>query len=140
MELKEVYEKIGGDYDDVVRRLMGEKLVRKFLLKFLDDKSYADLERTLSEGDYKEAFRAAHTLKGVCQNLSLTSLYQVSSQLTEELRNEDTAVSGNPNISDYMSKVTAEYHMTIEAIHEVELEIQPTRNVKKRDSKNQIIK
>ena len=52
MELKEVYEKIGGDYDDVVRRLMGEKLVRKFLLKFLDDKSYADLERTLSEGDY----------------------------------------------------------------------------------------
>lgn len=33
MELKEVYEKIGGDYDDVVRRLMGEKLVRKFLLK-----------------------------------------------------------------------------------------------------------
>ena len=59
MELKEVYEKIGGDYDDVVRRLMGEKLVRKFLLKFLDDKSYADLERTLSEGDYKEAFRAA---------------------------------------------------------------------------------
>lgn len=48
MELKEVYEKIGGDYDDVVRRLMGEKLVRKFLLKFLDDKSYADLERTLA--------------------------------------------------------------------------------------------
>ena len=115
MELKEVYEKIGGDYDDVVRRLMGEKLVRKFLLKFLDD-----LERTLSEGDYKEAFRAAHTLKGVCQNLSLTSLYQVSSQLTEELRNEDTAVPGNPNISDYMSKVTAEYHKTIEAIQELE--------------------
>ena len=114
MELKEVYEKIGGDYDDVVRRLMGEKLVRKFLLKFLDD------ERTLSEGDYKEAFRAAHTLKGVCQNLSLTSLYQVSSQLTEELRNEDTAVPGNPNISDYMSKVTAEYHKTIEAIQELE--------------------
>lgn len=25
MELKEVYEKIGGDYDDVVRRLMGEQ-------------------------------------------------------------------------------------------------------------------
>ena len=117
---KEVYEKIGGDYDDVVRRLMGEKLVRKFLLKFLDDKSYADLERTLSEGDYKEAFRAAHTLKGVCQNLSLISLYQVSSQLTEELRNEDTAVPGNPNISDYMSKVTAEYHKIIEAIQELE--------------------
>ncbi len=27
---------------------------------------------------------------------------------------------GNPNISDYMSKVTAEYHKTIEAIQELE--------------------
>ena len=41
MELKEVYEKIGGDYDDVVRRLMGEKLVRKFLLKFLAQYGHA---------------------------------------------------------------------------------------------------
>ena len=93
MELKEVYEKIGGDYDDVVRRLMGEKLVRKFLLKFLDDKSYADLERTLSEGDYKEAFRAAHTLKGVCANLGFTQLFKVSRDITEELR------GGNPDES-----------------------------------------
>lgn len=119
MELKEVYEKIGGDYEDVVRRLMGEKLVKKFLLKFLDDKSYDDLERTLNEGDYKEAFRAAHTLKGVCQNLSLTSLYQVSSQLTEELRNDDTAIPSNPNIPEYMSKVTEEYQKTINTIREL---------------------
>ena len=63
--------------NDVVRRLMGEKLVRKFLLKFLDDKSYADLERTLSEGDYKEAFRDSPYTEGCLPDLSLTSLYQV---------------------------------------------------------------
>ena len=67
--------------------------MRKFLLKFLDDKSYADLERTLSEGDYKEAFRAAHTLKGVCLNLGFTELYMVSAELTEVLRGRETAGS-----------------------------------------------
>ena len=120
MTIQECYESFGGDFADVSQRIPTDELIQRFALKFLDDKSYADLERTLGEGDYKEAFRAAHTLKGVCQNLSLTSLYQVSSQLTEELRNEDTAVPGNPNVADYMSKVTAEYNKTIEAIQGLE--------------------
>ena len=34
----------------------------------------------------KEAFRAAHTLKGVCQNLGFTNLYQPTYDLTEVLR------------------------------------------------------
>ena len=115
MELKEVYEKIGGDYDDVVRRLMGEKLVRKFLLKFLDDKSYADLERTLSEGDYKEAFRAAHTLKGVCQNLGFDALYAPSSALTEALR------GGSLDGADELfPPVEKEYQRVVEALKALE--------------------
>ena len=114
MELKEVYEKIGGDYDDVVRRLMGEKLVRKFLLKFLDDKSYADLERTLSEGDYKEAFRAAHTLKGVCLNLGFTELYKVSAELTEVLRGRETAGS-----DALYAQVKEQYTTLTDAIREL---------------------
>ena len=114
MELKEVYEKIGGDYDDVVRRLMGEKLVRKFLLKFLDDKSYADRERTLSEGDYKEAFRAAHTLKGVCLNLGFTELYKVSAELTEVLRGRETAGS-----DELYAQVKEQYTTLTDAIREL---------------------
>ena len=31
------------------------------------------LEQALKEGNVKEAFRAAHTLKGVCQNLGFTN-------------------------------------------------------------------
>ena len=117
MELKEVYEKIGGDYDDVVRRLMGEKLVRKFLLKFLDDKSYADLERTLSEGDYKEAFRAAHTLKGVCLNLGFTELYKVSAELTELLRGRD--ITGSAPLYE---QVKEQYIILTDAIKELAAE------------------
>ena len=118
MELKEVYEKIGGDYDDVVRRLMGEKLVRKFLLKFLDDKSYADLGRTLSEGDYKEAFRAAHTLKGVAANLAFTELMERVSELTEQLR-----PCAEPADEVLYQKVVESYDLTIQAIEAYKAEM-----------------
>ena len=35
MNLKECYNSIGADYEDVTRRLMNERLVKKFVLKFL---------------------------------------------------------------------------------------------------------
>lgn len=40
MSLKECYDKMGADYEDVLSRLRSEVLVRKFALKFLDDDSY----------------------------------------------------------------------------------------------------
>ena len=88
--------------------------MRKFLLKFLDDKSYADLERTLSEGDYKEAFRAAHTLKGVCLNLGFTELYKVSAELTEVLRGRETAGS-----DELYAQVKEQYTTLTDAIREL---------------------
>ena len=63
-----------------------ESMVRKFALMFLNDDSYPKLEQSLKEGNAQEAFRAAHTLKGVCQNLGFTNLYQPAYELTEVLR------------------------------------------------------
>ncbi len=45
MNLEECYEAIDSDYDDVMRRLGSETLVRKFVLKFLDDTSFRGLKR-----------------------------------------------------------------------------------------------
>ncbi len=89
MTVKECYEAMGANYDEVAGRLRTEERIRKFLLKFLDDKSYELLTTSVEGRDMKEAFRAAHTIKGVCQNLSLTSLYQSSSELAEILRNRE---------------------------------------------------
>lgn len=86
MTLQECYAAAGGDYESVAARLRSEKLVQKFALKFLDDGSYDLLCRSLDEGNAAEAFRAAHTIKGVCQNLSFTRLLESSSRLTETLR------------------------------------------------------
>ena len=69
MTLEQVYAAIGGDYKGVMERLPSADFVRRFALKFLQDDSFPNLKKALEEKDAPTAFRAAHTLKGVCQNL-----------------------------------------------------------------------
>ena len=69
MTVKECYEQMGADYEDVLGRLRNEALIRKFAKKFLEDGSFQMLKDGLAKKDGEMAFRAAHTLKGVCQNL-----------------------------------------------------------------------
>ena len=74
MSIEECYRQIGGDYNQVLARLMTPKLVARFIAKFLGDNSFDLLRTALEQGNCKEAFRAAHTLKGVCQSLGLGNL------------------------------------------------------------------
>ena len=86
MTVRESYEKIGSNFDEVLRRLGSEALVKRFALKFLNDTSFQDLKDALVKKDGETAFRAAHTLKGVCLNLGFDRLYEVSAELTEKLK------------------------------------------------------
>ena len=78
MTTKECYEKIGSNYESVLSRFGNEALVKRFALKFLKDPSYAELKEALEAHDAERAFRAAHTLKGVCLNLGFDRLYETS--------------------------------------------------------------
>ena len=110
MTLQECYAALGGNYKDVLGRLQMEKLVSKFVLKFLNDGSYDLLCRSLEEKNYEEAFRAAHTIKGVCQNLSLTTLYRSSAALCDALRG---GAAPDPAL---VAAAEADYRSTVAAI------------------------
>ena len=111
MTLQECYAALGGNYKDVLSRLQMEKLVSKFVLKFLSDGSYDLLCRSLEEKNYEEAFRAAHTIKGVCQNLGFVRLSSSSSALCESLRNGYT-----PESDALAEQTKADYQITVDAI------------------------
>ena len=113
MTIQECYAALEGDYQEVLGRLYSDKLVDRFVGKFLSDQSFQLLESSLKAGEYEEAFRAAHTLKGVTQNLSFTKLYQSSHEITEALRTKeyDLAVQLFP-------KVEADYAQTAAAIQQ----------------------
>ncbi len=113
MTMRECYEAIGGNYEDVLGRLRSEALIQRFTLKFLEDPSYLQLKQALENKNYEDAFRSAHTLKGICQNLSFDRLYEVSHELTELLRDR---TGEQPGIPEAMEKVTEVYEMTIEGI------------------------
>lgn len=111
MTLQECYKIIGGDYQDTLARMGSDKLVDKFACKFLNDTSFQAIEKHLKENNQEDAFRAAHTLKGVCLNLGFTRLGKSSIELTEALRNEMS-----PNVKELMNTVTLDYHLTYQTI------------------------
>ena len=113
--LKECYEQMGADYEGVLGRLRSEGLIKKFAKKFLDDGSFQSLKDNLAQGNGEEAFRAAHTLKGVCQNLGFDNLYQVSFDITEKLRGRET-----DGCEELFAKVEEQYKKTTDAIHMME--------------------
>ena len=93
MTIEECYEAIESDYKSVFKRFGNGAMVKRFAIKFLNDPSFQDLTDGLAAQDGEKAFRAAHTLKGVCLNLGFTGLYKVSAELTEVLRGRETAES-----------------------------------------------
>ena len=117
MSVEECYEKIGGSYAEVSGRIPGESLVRRFLGKFLSDDSYANLCEYVKQGNREQAFRAAHTLKGVCANLGLTGLQKQAEEITEILRKEAEEIPGAA--VEMMPRVTEAYDTTVSAIHEL---------------------
>lgn len=113
MTIQECYHLLGGDFEDVLRRLYDEKRVEKFAFRFLEDASFQNLCKAWEQGDEKEAFLAAHTIKGLCANLGFQQLFVSSSHLTEALRNGKTDAA-----DDFYEQVIKDYHLTVNALKE----------------------
>ena len=113
MTVKECYEIMKGDYEDVLSRLRTDDRIKKFLLKVPDDTSFALLCNAIETKNAEEAFRAAHTLKGLSKNLSLTGLAYSASNLTEALRGRETF---GDDIDPLFKKVKKDYALTMACI------------------------
>ena len=86
MTIEECYRKLGGDYVELKSRLISEQLIERFMLRFPNDVTFQALCEAIGKGNREEAFRAAHTLKGLCQNLGFGALSASVVKMTEILR------------------------------------------------------
>lgn len=111
MTIEEKYICLHGDYVEAKNRLMNDRLVEKFALKFLSDPSMQQLRDAVVAGDNATAFRAVHTLKGVAANLAFTELRMAASELTEQMRNCD-----KPADADLLMKVEEAYKLVIDTL------------------------
>lgn len=86
MNLKEFYDTTGGDYEATVQRLQNEEFLKQFVIKYAADPSYSNLMAAVADRDWETAFRSAHTIKGIAQNLGFAGLQAAAELLTEDLR------------------------------------------------------
>ena len=114
MTIEECYEKMDGNYAEVSKRLPGLKMIERFIGIFLDDRSFETLRMQIECGNREEAFSAAHTLKGICANLSFTRLLYSVTLLTEELRSGTSSVSDTA--IELFKDVERDYEVTADAI------------------------
>ena len=115
MTIKECYEKVGSDYDGVLKRLGSEALVKRFAVKFLNDPSFQELTDGLAAQDGEKAIPCSPYPEG-CRalNLGFTELYKVSAELTEVLRGRETAGS-----DELYAQVKEQYTTLTDAIREL---------------------
>lgn len=112
--MREQLETLKIQYDEVLGRFLGkEDFYLRMLKKFLDDKNFEGLEQSTQEKNWQEAFKYAHTIKGLCGNLGLDGILEYVVPLTEELRNEPY---NEQLIADYMAGAVQEYRKAVEVI------------------------
>ena len=121
MDIRRFYDLTGGDYDAAMQRFMTESRLEKFTRMFAEDPSYGELEASLASDNLEEAFRAAHTLKGVCLNLSFTGLFQSVDAVTELLRHADPDSPGDQEqVNRCMETLRVRYRDIIAAVNELD--------------------
>jgi HPt (histidine-containing phosphotransfer) domain-containing protein len=88
-----------------VKRVMNNtKLYVKLLAKFKTDTKLDDLQAGLEAGDWEKAQTAAHTLKGLAANLSLTELFKQTLELETQIKAKAVA----PNQFETVQNVFAQ--------------------------------
>lgn len=112
MTLEECYNAFGGNYRDVLARLIKEERVERFIKSFPSQDMISPIEKSISEKNYKQAFFDAHTLKGLCATLGLSKLYKSVSELTESMRGEE--LSGDPVA--LLKAAKEDYKLTVDTI------------------------
>ena len=120
MTLQELYQSIGGDYEQALRVLRMDKLIDKHIRKLTKN---GVVEQLLAAGESMDAtqlFEAAHAAKGVCGNLGLKTLSDMASEIAEEYRPGNARSLSDAQVGDKLAEIAALYRRTAEGIRQYE--------------------
>ena len=124
MTLNELYEQIGGDYEQALRVLRMDKLIDKHIRK-LPAGGVADALIAAGEAmDPTQLFESAHAVKGVCGNLGLTNLSALASEITEEFRPGSSRKLSDGEVREKLDAFAAAYRRAQEGIAQYEASAQ----------------
>lgn len=86
MTAREFYEGIGEDYEEVLRRMLKEDRITKYILKFADVRDFDRLRAAFDADDAAGIFFVAHVIRGICLDLGFQRLGRMSGELCDSVR------------------------------------------------------
>ena len=122
MTLQELYQAIGGSYEQAIGVLRVEKLVDKHIRRL---GSNGVVNRVIAAGetmDPTELFESAHAMKGVCGNLGLPRLAEAASEIAEEYRPGNPRCLTDDGVKEKINRIADIYRQTAEGIRKYEEE------------------
>lgn len=120
MTIQDLYQNIGGDFDQAIRVLRVDKLVDKHIRKFTKNGVVENLLAAGESMDAGELFDAAHAMKGVCSNLGLTRLSELSSEICEEFRPGNARTITDDEVKQRIALIREKYETTASFIQKYE--------------------
>jgi len=116
MTVQELYEAAGGSYESAKRVMQLDRLIEKFILKYLNDTSFDKLRASWDARDAVGTFEGAHAMKGVCANLGLDALSALASELAEEFRPGNARALTDAEVQERVDALRARHERAIQAI------------------------
>ena len=120
MTIEELYEQIGGDYEQAKRVLRMDKLIDKHIRKLATN---AIIDALIAAGDALDPtamFEAAHAVKGYCANLGLTRIADLASELSEEYRPGNPRKMSDEEVREKLDEVRECYRRAVEGVEQYE--------------------
>lgn len=120
MTIRELYDKIGGNYDQAVRVMKSERLIDKYVRKLKDSRVDVMLAEAGQTMDAVKLFESAHAMKGVCSNLGLDELAKAADEITEEFRVGNSRKLSDDAVRERLAAIAERFRVTSEGIREYE--------------------
>lgn len=112
MTLKELYDRIDGDYTQATNVLRMDKLIDKHIRKLPNNGVVDKLIEAAETMDAAALFESAHAMKGVCGNLGLVKLAAAASEISEEFRPGNARNFTDEEVKEKISGISELYEKT----------------------------
>jgi len=120
MTIQQLYEKIGGNYEQAVRVMKKDKLIDKYVRKLKDSDAGDQLAQAIEAMDAAKLFDSAHALKGVCANLGLDALANAADEITEEFRSGNARKLSDVEVREKVEALLTRLRNTVKGIEAYE--------------------
>ena len=89
MNVKEFYDSINENYQNILGRLQNEDLIKSFLKMLLNDDTLSNLENAIIKKKYKEMKNYSHAFKGVCLNFDFLKIVEIVIELERVINDKN---------------------------------------------------